>query len=347
MSGLTPPPPPRTTGPLRPGWTTRLPEYPRAVAFSARGDRLWALDAAGGLRAFDPASGRLLGEALAHPGGGQALAVHPAGGPTATAGEDGSVALWGDAPGAPLDRWAGPGGWVERLAWCPAGERLAWAAARHVEVRGPGGARWRAPPRPGAVCGLAWTPAGELVTASAGEICVWRPPAPEPVARKEWPGAFVSMALRPDGEVVACAGHDRRVHIWRRSSGDDAEMSGYPYRPTALAFDAAGQWLATGGSERVFGWSFAGAGPEGTRPLQLELHARPVSALAFTRRGATLASGGLDGGVGVWGLRGGTGGCLAGAVVGAPVAALAWRPDDRALAVADQQGGLSALRWAG
>ena len=43
-------------------------------------------------------------------------------------------------------------------------------------------------------------------------------------------------------------------------------MTGYPGKPSHLAFDSTGTVLATGGSERVTVWSFQGEGPERTAP---------------------------------------------------------------------------------
>ena len=34
--------------------------------------------------------------------------------------------------------------------------------------------------------------------------------------------------IKPDGDIVACGSQDNSVHFWRRSTGMDAEMTGYP-----------------------------------------------------------------------------------------------------------------------
>ena len=122
-------------------------------------------------------------------------------------------------------------------------------------------------------------------------------------------------------------------------------MSGYPGKPSALAFDATGTLLATGGGEAVTVWSFQGGGPEGTRPGVLELHVQPVTTLAFARRGMRLASGARDGGVIVWSLeRDGDGDPEGIAVVADVVSELYWRTDGRALAALDAQGGVTVWR---
>lgn len=122
-------------------------------------------------------------------------------------------------------------------------------------------------------------------------------------------------------------------------------MSGYPGKPSALAFDDSGTLLATGGGESVTVWSFRGRGPEGTRPGVLELHVEPVTTLAFARRALRLASGGRDGAVVVWSMRkNGEGGAVGAALLEDVVAELYWRPDGRALAALDAQGGVTVWR---
>ncbi len=122
-------------------------------------------------------------------------------------------------------------------------------------------------------------------------------------------------------------------------------MSGFPGKPSALAFDDTGTLLATGGGEAVTVWSFQGSGPEGTRPGVLELHVQSITTLAFARRSMRLASGARDGAVVVWSLQGdGEGDPIGSAIVADIVAELCWRPDGRALAALDAQGGVTVWR---
>ena len=48
---------------------------------------------------------------------------------------------------------------------------------------------------------------------------------------------------------------------------------------------------------------FQGNGPEGTSPLSLKLHTKPITTLAFAHRGMNLASGSRDGAVVLWDLK--------------------------------------------
>ncbi|MCY4545266.1 MAG: WD40 repeat domain-containing protein, partial [Gemmatimonadetes bacterium] len=135
------------------------------------------------------------------------------------------------------------------------------------------------------------------------------------------------------------------VHFWRRSTENDSMMSGYPGKPSALAFDETGTLLATGGGEAVTVWSFRGSGPEGTRPGVLDLHDQPVTTLVFAPGVMRLASGDREGAVVVWSLqRDGEGDPIGAAVVAGAVAELYWRPDGRALAALDAGGGVTVWR---
>ena len=153
------------------------------------------------------------------------------------------------------------------------------------------------------------------------------------------------MVLSPDGDIVVCGSQDNTVHFWRRSTLKDSMMSGYPFKPSALAFDESGSFLATGGSEEVTVCSFKGNGPEGTSPLSLKLHTKPITSLAFANRGMSLASGSRDGTVVLWNLKSDSEESeLSETNVSDSVSKLYWRPDDRALAGLDRQGGVTVWR---
>ena len=122
-------------------------------------------------------------------------------------------------------------------------------------------------------------------------------------------------------------------------------MSGYPGKPSGLAFDHTGSVLATNGSKAVTVWSFQGDGPEGTKPGVLELHVQPITALSFAARGMRLASGGRDAAVVIWSIKpDGQGEPVGAAVVADVVDSLYWRPDGRALAALDAQGAVTVWR---
>ena len=238
-------------------------------------------------------------------------------------------------------------GWVENVAWSPDGQVAGGLLlpAGSCVYGADGAAVWRSDDHPSTVSAIAWCSAEELATACYGRVTFFDAPTGEPRQKLEWMGSLVSMVLSPDGDIVACGSQDNSVHFWRRSTEQDSMMEGYPAKPSALAFDDTGTLLATGGGEAVTVWSFEGSGPEGTRPGVLEHHVDTVTTLAFARRGMRLASGSRDGDVVVWSLRrDGQGDPIGAALVADVVGDLYWRPDGRALAALDAQGGVTAWR---
>ena len=344
MSGLSVDSP---RGVLRRGWSAEVGDYAIAGGWSLRGEALMVGDAAGGVYAFDGKSGATAWERReVHEGGVLAAAIHPGGTAFATAGQDGRVLIWSAAEGQVSRAIDAGSGWVENVAWSPDGRWLAASCARQVRAYGGDGVEiWRSDDHPSTVSAIAWSSAGELATACYGRVTFFDASTGEPRQKLEWQGSLVSMVLSPDGDIVACGSQDNSVHFWRRSTEEDSMMSGYPAKPSALAFDDTGTLLATGGGEDVTVWSFQGRGPEGTRPGVLELHDQPVTTLAFARGGMRLASGARDGGVVVWSLRrDGQGDPTGAALVADVVGGLYWRPDGRALAVLDARGGATVWR---
>ena len=331
-------------GVLRRGWSAAVGDYAIAGGWSLRGQALVAGDAEGGVYAFYGNSGAIAWERTGvHDGGVLCMAVHPSGSAFATGGQDGRVLIWNAAEGQVIRSVDVGSGWVENVAWSPDGQRLAASCSRQVRAYGVEGAEvWRSDDHPSTVSAIAWSGAGELATACYGRVTFFDASTGELRQKLEWQGSLVSMVLTPDGGIVACGSQDNSVHFWRRSTGQDSEMWGYPYKPSALAFDDTGTLLATGGGESVTVWSFRRKGPEGTRPGVLKLHVQPVTTLAFAPGAMRLASGSRDGAVVVWSLqRNGRGRSIGGEDVGASVAELYWRPDGRALAALDAQGGVT------
>ena len=337
----------RPRGDLRPGWSAGVGDYAIAGGWTGRGEALVVADAAGGVYAFDGKSGATIwAQPGVHQGGVLAVAIHPRKPAFATAGQDGRVLVWNAVEGQVSQAIEVGSDWVEHVAWSPGGQRLAASCSRQVCTYGADGVpTWRSPDHPNTVSAIAWSSADELATACYGRVSFFDASTGELRQQLEWTGSLVSMALSPDRNVVACGSQDNSVHFWRRSTEQDAMMSGYPAKPSALAFDDTGTLLATGGGEEVTVWSFQGKGPEGTRPGVLDSHVESVTTLAFAPGVTRLASGDRDGAVVVWSLqKDGTGGPIGSAVVAGAVAEVYWRPDGRALAALDSWGGVTAWR---
>ena len=334
-------------GVLRRGWSAVVGDYAIAGGWTLRGEALVVGDAAGGVYAFDGKSGATIwAQRGVHEGGVLAVAMHPNRPAFATAGQDGRVLVWNAAEDRVRLAIDVGNDWVENVAWSPDGKWLAASCSRQVHVYGADGVRiWGSHDQPSTVSAIAWAGTGELATACYGRVTFFDAFTGKLRQKLEWRGSLVSMVLSPDGDIVACGSQDNSVHFWRRSTGEDSMMSGYPGKPSSLAFDDTGTLLATSGGEAVTVWSFWGSGPEGTRPGVLIHHVQAVTALAFARRGMRLASGARDGVVIVWSLgRDGQGDPIGAAPVAGVVGSLYWRPDGRALAALDAQGGATAWR---
>lgn len=334
----------RPQGMLHEGWSAQVDDYAIVCGWALEGETLVVGDVAGGLYAFDNIDGTLRWQqSEVHAGGLLAMAIHPRGSTFATAGQDGYVLIWDSIKGKTSQKLKPGKGWAEHIKWSHDGRFLAIACSRYVYVFDANGdEHWRSPEHPSTVSAIDWSKPNELATACYGRVTFFDIGSDIINQKLEWQGSLVSMTLSPDGNIVACGSQDNSVHFWRRSTEEDAEMTGYPGKPSQLTFDQTGQFLATGGSDQITVWNFQGNGPEGTLPGQLSLHPEPISSLTFANRGPLLASGARDGSVLVWFVdQNGDGNPLGGAFLGERVSGIAWHPNDRSIAAIDAQGGVS------
>jgi WD40 repeat protein len=237
-------------------------------------------------------------------------------------------------------------GWAENVSWSPDGSLIATSLSKTVYVYSASGEEvWRTSDHQSTVSTIAWTNKGELATACYGQVQFLDGVSGNLIQKLEWKGSLVSIALSSDSDVVACGSQDNSVHFWRRSSGNDSKMSGYPFKPSALSFNNKGTLLATGGSEAATVWNFEGDGPEGTSPLELDYHSDAITSLLFSNHSNRLLSGCRNGTVVLWEISpDNTPTKLGVGQVADTVAELYWRPDDRAVAALDRQGGVTVWR---
>ncbi len=189
---------------------------------------------------------------------------------------------------------------------------------------------------------IKWRHDGKHFAISAyNGVVLYDPTEAEPLRRFEWQGSTLTLEWSPDGNYVATGDQDSTVHFWIADTGQDLQMWGYETKVLELAWSFNSRYLATGGGTQVVIWDCSGKGPENTRPIMLEGHQHLIKHLAFQRCGMLLASGGNDGLLAIWKINKKKPALLADAVFKAPIAGLAWSPDDRIIAVSDESGTLS------
>jgi len=321
-------------------WYRRVDDYVTGLSFSGDGAQLAVASASGNVHLLDAQDGEVRRELAAHSHGAMNLAFHPRRPLLATGGQDGVARLWqidGDAAPVALE---GDAQWVEHVAWSPDGDLLVTASGRHARVWKPSGAAvTRVGPHASTISGLAWSRGGDRFAAACyGGVSIWSARAGKRLRALEWKGSLLSVAWSPGGNYVACGCQDASVHLWRLTTGEDSQMNGYPQKVEALAFDARGEWLATGGGADITVWDLRGPGPEGREPVQLSTHSKPVRALTFAH--TALVSGGDDGLLCLW-RPSRSDARLAFGLHDAGIGRIAWHPDGTCVAVGDADGGVA------
>jgi len=330
-------------------WRAELGDYATALAWSPDGTRCAAASASGELHVFEGSTGKLLYRHEAHPGGVLSLSWHPKARILATGGQDGSARLWHSDHGhleaeiPAEDEKRRP--WALHVSFSPSGKRLAVAAGRKVRLYTESGAPVAATAEHAStVSGMAWNARStRIATICYGGVHLWSAEDARAERHLAWKGSLISIVWSPNEKVIACGSQDASVHFWRLPGGRDSEMSGYPFKPKALTFNADSTLLATSGEATVTIWKFAGRGPEGTRPILLEAHQGAVTALAFSHHGATLASGAEDAGVVLW-APGRSRGPIGFGFMEDYVSHVAFRPDDALVTGTDASG--HVVSWA-
>ena len=148
---------------------------------------------------------------------------------------------------------------MEHLSWSSNGQQLAIASGRYVHIyTSDANENWKSDEHPSTVSAIFWSKPDELASACYGQVLFYDVKKKQENQKLQWQGSLISMVLNPAGDIVACGSQDNSVHFWRRDTGKDAEMTGYPGKPSQLAFDQSGQFLATGGSDQIIVWNFQG-----------------------------------------------------------------------------------------
>ena len=325
---------------LKAKWRANIDDHPIGLAWSPNGKTLAVAGVSGPITLFDSAVQR---ELPGHDLDTMAISWRKDSRLLASVGQDGKVRLWDAVTGTQTTEMSGGASWVERIAFSPVDDWLLSAAGRKLRLWNSSGELIREyPDANSTITDIKWRHDGVRFAISAyNGVLLYDPAKPAPLRRFKWQGSTLTLEWSPDGKYIATGDQDSTVHFWIANTGKDLQMWGYETKVLELAWSFNSRYLATGGGTQVVIWDCSGAGPENTRPIMLEGHQRLIKHLEFQRRGLLLASGGNDGMLAIWKVNKKKPALLVDAVFKAPIAGLAWSPDDRHIAVSDESGALS------
>ncbi|MBM0743645.1 WD40 repeat domain-containing protein [Phormidium sp. CLA17] len=328
-------------------WQGSLADYVTAIAWSPNGLVLSASSAAGEIILLSPETQNLT---LLEADNGQSidcLAISPDSKFLAASGQNGQVKLWqlSDSPTL-ITTLENKPVWVDRLAWNPKANQLAFSLGRYVQV-------WDATANEvittlnfeaSSVMDLAWHPKGQFLAACGNQGArVWN--------AKDWdaepevleiPSASVAIAWSPDGKYIADGNLDNTLSVMEWGQPNPWVMQGFPGKVRQLTWSqTSAPLLASCSSETVVAWQRSPDESVGWASQVLEAHEGVVRAIAFQPKTTLLASAAEDGLLCLWQHAQQVVQVLEGAPNG--FSCMAWHPQGHQLAAGGKDGEL--LLW--
>lgn len=282
---------------------------------------------------------------VARDGSEQRVAAH-AGGILASAGDGERIVTGGDDGKVVATNAAGETRviatddkkrWIDHVVLGPDGA-VAWSAGKTAFVQ-TGKGETRSLDMVSTVGGLAFLPKGfRLAIAHYNGASLWFPNAQAKPESLDWKGSHLGITVSPDGRFVVTAMQEPMLHGWRLADGKHMRMSGYAARVRSMAWTAGGDFLATGGSDRLILWPFQSKdGPMGKQPTLYAPHSERLHIVAAHPKQPVVAAGYADGLVLLVRLADGAE-ILARRPGEAPISALAWSGDGSRLAFGCEDG---------
>src|SRR5262249_34295201 len=144
--------------------------------------------------------------------------------------------------------------------------------------------------------GIAFSPDGKWLVAGGGDRRVRASDRAAGTPKHDLPGHNLQIngvAFGGDSKTVASVSGDRMVRLWD-AVGGTARLSAMHFQGNAfcVAFHPAGQGVAVGGAEPNAAKLLSLA--DGAERQVYEGHTKPVTCLAFSKDGKTLATGSSD-----------------------------------------------------
>ncbi|MEG5061032.1 WD40 repeat domain-containing protein [Microcoleus sp. A2-C5] len=256
----------------------------------------------------------------------------------AAGGQDGKVQIWRVNSGELIANLDNHRVWVDKLAWSPHCNQLAFSMGRCVQV-------WNADDHivevtlnfeSSSILDLAWHPIVQYLAVSGYQgVKVW--------SGEDWdedpeilsvPSVTGAIAWSPQGEYLACGNMDNTLIVSEWGNLEPWVMQGFPGKVRELAWsdqiNSLAPLLAASSSQGVSVWARDADESVGWEGWALEVHENVVSAIAFQPNTFLLASAAADGQLCLWYEAEQLLQILEGAEAG--FSCLAWHPDGQFLA---------------
>ena len=280
-----------------------------------------------------------------------ALALSSDGKLLAASGQSGQVSIWRLPEPTPIAKLENAPAWVDRLAWSPVRNQLAFSLGKYVQV-------WDAETAEiittlnfeSSVLDLTWHPSGnQLTVAGYQSIKVWSALGwdedPEVI---EIASASTIICWSPDGSYIASGNIDKTISVidWQRPT-EPWLMRGFPGKIRQMVWtDApvkqAAPLLASASADSIVVWHRHPDNAVGWEGQVLGQHDARIQAMQFQPGSSMLASAGEDGWVVLWPKAARLGQMLKGASQG--FSSLCWHPKGDLLAAGGRNGEL--IVWA-
>ncbi|MBD1923592.1 WD40 repeat domain-containing protein [Microcoleus sp. FACHB-831] len=330
-------------------WRGALSDYVTCIAWSPDGTILAASSAAGEvvlwrgmedlLTLLPPAATSI--DCLAFSHDGQFLAA---------GGQDGRVQIWRSPNFELVATLKNAPAWVDKLAWNPLLNQLAFSLGRYVQVwdGDTGNIAATLNFEASSVFDIVWHPDGKILTVAGYQgVKAWN--SGDWNAKPyllEVPTASLAIAWSHDGKYLASGNFDRTLTVLEWNNPLPWVMRGFPGKIRSLDWSqpvssVGAPLLALSSAEGVVVWEKHESESVGWQGRVLESHEGVVSAIAFQPNATLLASAALDGWLCLWDNAQELGQAVDGAPKG--FSCLAWHPQGYQLAAGGINGEL--LIW--